>query len=112
MPPTRCWAGSPQGSRIACAVLDGFFASVRDTSTPVRGVTDRAFATARSHLHMPALVSLNDLVVRRADEAGLIADRALAGPACRGRRRLGVAASGPTLLAQALGRWAGAALVR
>ena len=33
----------------------------------------RAFATARSHLHMPALVSLNDLVVRRADEAGLIA---------------------------------------
>ena len=55
------------------AMLDGFFASVRDTSTPVRGVTDRAFATARSHLHMPALVSLNDLVVRRADEAGLIA---------------------------------------
>lgn len=55
------------------AMLDGFFASVRDTSTPVRGVTDRAFATARSHLHLPALVSLNDLVVRRADEAGLIA---------------------------------------
>ena len=55
------------------AMLDGFFASVRDTSTPVRVVTDRAFATARSHLHMPALVSLNDLVVRRADEAGLIA---------------------------------------
>jgi hypothetical protein len=55
------------------AMLDGFFASVCDTSTPVRGVTDRAFATARSHLHMPALVSLNDLVVRRADEAGLIA---------------------------------------
>ena len=55
------------------AMLDGFFASVRDTSAPVRVVTDRAFATARSHLHLPALVSLNDLVVRRADEAGLIA---------------------------------------
>lgn len=55
------------------ALLDCFFASVRGTSTPVRVVTDRAFATARSHLHMPALVSLNDLVVRRADEAGLIA---------------------------------------
>ena len=54
-------------------MLDGFFASVRDTSTPVRRVTDRAFATARSHLHLPALVSLNDLVVRRADEAVLIA---------------------------------------
>ena len=54
------------------AMLDGFFASVYDTAAPVRTVTDRAFATARSHLHMPALTSLNDLVVRRADEAGLI----------------------------------------
>ena len=53
-------------------MLDGFFASVYDTAAPVRTVTDRAFATARSHLHRPALTSLNDLVVRRADEAGLI----------------------------------------
>jgi DDE family transposase len=55
------------------AMLDGFFASVHDTATPVRVVTDRAFATARNHLHLPALTSLNDLVVRRADEAGLVA---------------------------------------
>lgn len=54
------------------SMLDGFFASVRDTCTPVRGVSDRAFASARNHLHLPALTSLNDLVVRRADEAGLV----------------------------------------
>ena len=53
-------------------MLDGFFASVGGSAAPVRVVTDRAFATARNHLHMSALVSLNDLVVRRADEAGLI----------------------------------------
>ena len=54
------------------AMLDGFFASVVDTAVPRRTVSDRAFAKARDHLHLPALVSLNDLVVRRADEAGLI----------------------------------------
>ena len=54
------------------AMLDGFFASVRDSSSPLREVSDRAFAKARDRLHLPALVSLNDLVVRRADEAGLV----------------------------------------
>jgi len=54
------------------AMLDGFFASVCGSESPLREVSDRAFATARDHLHQPALVSLNDLVVRRADEAGLI----------------------------------------
>ena len=54
------------------AMLDGFFASLCDTHCPQRGVSDRAFAKARDHLHLPALVGLNDLVVRRADEAGLI----------------------------------------
>jgi len=54
------------------AMLDGFFASILDTAAPRREVSDRAFAKARDHLHLPALVSLNDLVVRRADEAGLI----------------------------------------
>jgi hypothetical protein len=54
------------------AMLDGFFASVCDTAGLRREVSDRAFAKARNHLHLPALVSLNDLVVRRADEAGLI----------------------------------------
>jgi hypothetical protein len=55
------------------AMLDGFFASVRGSAGLLREVSDRAFAKARSHLHLPALVSLNDLVVQRADEAGLIA---------------------------------------
>ena len=54
------------------AMLDSFFASVHDTCTPVRQLSDRAFASARNHLHLPALTSLNDLVVRRADEAGLV----------------------------------------
>jgi hypothetical protein len=53
-------------------MLDGFFASVCGTESLLREVSDRAFAKARDHLHLPALVSLNDLVVRRADEAGLI----------------------------------------
>lgn len=54
------------------AMLDGFFASILDTAGPCREVCDRAFAKARDRLHSPALISLNDLVVRRADEAGLI----------------------------------------
>ena len=54
------------------SMLDGFFASVCGSQALLRGVSDRAFAKARDHLHLPALTSLNDLVVRRADEAGLI----------------------------------------
>jgi hypothetical protein len=54
------------------AMLDGFFASVGGSACPLRGVCDRAFAKARDRLYLPAMVSLNDLVVRRADEAGLI----------------------------------------
>src|SRR5271167_803650 len=54
------------------AMLDSFFASVHDSSSPVRGVTSRAFATARNHLHLPALVGLNDFAVRRADDAGIV----------------------------------------
>jgi Transposase DDE domain len=54
------------------SLLDGFFASVLGTSTPTRVVSDRAFAKARDQLHQPALASLNEMVVRRADEAGLI----------------------------------------
>ena len=52
--------------------VDTFFGAVQGGAVPLRGVSDRAFAKARSHLHLPALESLNDLVVRRADEAGLI----------------------------------------
>ena len=54
------------------AMLDGFFASVGGTECPQRVVSDRAFAKARDRLHMPALAALNDLVVRRADAAGLV----------------------------------------
>ena len=52
--------------------LDAFFASVCDTQGLRREVCDRAFAKARNQLHLPALISLNDLVVSRADEAGLV----------------------------------------
>jgi hypothetical protein len=54
------------------AMLDGFFASVCGSEGLLREVSDRAFAKARDRLYWPAMVSLNDLVVRRADEAGLI----------------------------------------
>ena len=50
--------------------LDSFFASLCDTAQPVRGISDRAFAKARDQLYMPALSGLNDLLMRRADEAG------------------------------------------
>ena len=52
--------------------IDGFFASVCGAQGPVREVSDRAFARARDRLHQPALVSLNELVITRADAAGLI----------------------------------------
>ena len=54
------------------AMLDTFFASVNGTHELSRVVSDRAFAKARDRLHMPALAALNDLVVARADAAGLI----------------------------------------
>lgn len=54
------------------ATLDGFFASLCGTPSLQRCVSDRAFAKARDHLHLPALSSLNDLVVQRADSSGLI----------------------------------------
>jgi Transposase DDE domain len=52
--------------------LDSFFASLCDTALPHRGISDRAFAKARSHLHMPALQWLNEFVVERADASGLV----------------------------------------
>jgi hypothetical protein len=45
---------------------------VCDSPVLLRGVSDRAFAKTRDHLHMPALAGLNDFVVRRAEDAGLI----------------------------------------
>ena len=54
------------------AMLDAFFASVNATHELSRVVSDRAFAKARDRLHLPALAALNDLVVARADAAGLV----------------------------------------
>jgi hypothetical protein len=54
------------------AMLDGFFSNVHGQCLPVHAVSDRAFATARSHLHAPALQGLNDWVIERADAAGLV----------------------------------------
>jgi hypothetical protein len=57
-------------------LLDTFFtslqASVGGGGEMVRGVSDRAFAKARSHLHMPALNWLNDWVIARAETAGIV----------------------------------------
>jgi hypothetical protein len=52
--------------------LDAFFGSLCNSPLPCRGVSDRAFAKARSHLHLPALTALNDMLVQRADAAGLV----------------------------------------
>ena len=54
------------------AMLDGFFGNVCGQAQPVHEVSDRAFAAARSHLHVPALQGLNDWVIERADAAGLV----------------------------------------
>ena len=54
------------------AGLDGFFASVCSSDFLLRQVSDGAFDKGCTHSHQPALVSLHDRVVCRADEAGLI----------------------------------------
>lgn len=59
-------AGSQQ------AMLDGFYAALLGQPGLVRGVSDRAFAQARSRLHMPALAWLNDWLLARAEGAGLV----------------------------------------
>jgi Transposase DDE domain len=50
------------------AMLDGFFSALGDAPA----VSDRAFAKARSHLHMPALTWLNDWLIQRCEAARLI----------------------------------------
>jgi hypothetical protein len=54
-------------------MLDSFFAGLAGGASLVRGVSDRAFAKARSRLHMPALESLNHWLVDHAESAGRIA---------------------------------------
>lgn len=53
-------------------MLDGFFGGLCAEPCMHRGITDRGFARARSRLHAPALTALNDVVVRRAQAAGLV----------------------------------------
>lgn len=53
------------------SMLDSFFASLCDGAA-VRGVSDRAFAKAREHLHMPALQWLNDWVLEQASAAEFV----------------------------------------
>ena len=60
-----------RGSSQQCH-LDAFFGSLSNSAGLVRGVSDRAFAKARSHLHVPALVDLNDALLAGADAAGLV----------------------------------------
>jgi hypothetical protein len=62
-----CLRGSPVPT-----MLEDFFSRLRGSASGLQGVTDRAFAKARSHLHVPALTALNDDVVERADAAGLV----------------------------------------
>lgn len=90
------------------ALLDTFFtnlqASVGDGAQMVRGASDRAFAKARSHLHMPALNWLNDWVIDRAESSGIVkrwrglrlvaADASVLMPAIRKCHRTRFAASG------------------
>jgi hypothetical protein len=54
-------------------MLDAFFGNLCADGALTRGVSDRAFAKARSHLHVPALVGLNDQLLAQADAAGLLA---------------------------------------
>ena len=53
-------------------LLDSVFGAMRDTAAMVRGVNDRAFAKARSHLHIPALSALNDQVLAHVERAGMV----------------------------------------
>ena len=63
-------AGSQQ------ALLDTFFtnlcAPAHSSAGLLRAVSDRAFAKARSHLHMPALSWLNDWLLARAEAAARV----------------------------------------
>ena len=60
------------GKQSQQTMLDDFFSSICGSACALREVSDRAFAKARERLHQPALVSLNDLVVNRAEQADLI----------------------------------------
>ncbi len=54
------------------SLLDGVFSALSADTLPVCGVSDRAFANARSHLHVPAVSALNDDLLARTEAAGLL----------------------------------------
>ncbi len=54
------------------AMLDAFYGNLCAEGSLLRAVSDRAFAKARSRLHVPALSWLNDQLVARAEAAGLV----------------------------------------
>ncbi len=54
------------------SLVDNVFSVLRTGAQPVSAVTDRAFAKACSHLHVPALTGLNDDLLARAETAGLL----------------------------------------
>lgn len=60
------------GRQSQQAMLDEFFSSISGSACALREVSDRAFAKAREKLHQPALVSLNDLLVHRTEQVGMI----------------------------------------
>ena len=62
------------------------FGAMRGCAGMVRGMSERAFAKARSHLHMPALSALNDQVLAQAEAAGMV-------PRWQGFRRVAADAS-------------------
>lgn len=53
-------------------MLDGFFSALCCTPELHRGISDRAFAKARDHLHLPCLEGLNQWLVAHADAAGAV----------------------------------------
>lgn len=65
------------------AELDAFFGSVQTQATLVRHVTAQAFAQARTKLAPGALPALNDLLLKLAEDAGLV-------PRWHGLRRIAV----------------------
>jgi hypothetical protein len=91
--------------------LDAFFGALDQRAGFVRGVSDRAFAKARSHLHQPALGWLNDRLLQGADRMGALprwngfrvvaADASVLRPAVRACHRVrgGVAGSDQRLFA-------------
>lgn len=54
------------------STLDAFYGSLCGAGGFVRGVSDRAFAKARSRLHMPALNWLNDWLLQRVETLGWV----------------------------------------